>query len=36
VKYSILDNVLQVIGIESSPYWCQVSSLICSKTLRFF
>jgi len=30
-----LDNILQVIGIESSPYSYQVSSLISSKTLRF-
>jgi len=34
MKYSSLDNVLQV-RIVSAPYWCQVSSLICSETLRF-
>jgi len=36
VKCSILGDVLQVIGIESSRYWCQVSSLVHSKVLRCF
>jgi len=35
VKFSILNNDLQVTGIESSPYWRQVSSLLCSKTLWY-
>jgi len=29
-----LDNVLQEgTGIDSSPYWCQVCSFVCSKTV---